>query len=791
MGAAGGTALENHEGVQSDLNNSFREGPPPKQAACSEEAAETEEEISIGRWLLHNGPILGAVIVLLVWLWLKFDVEGLWAIGKAALGLSFVIFIHELGHFAVAKWCDVHVTTFSIGFGPAIPGCRFKWGETTYKLALFPLGGYVQMVGQVDADESSDGSEEDPRSYRNKTVFQRMAIISAGVIMNVILAIICFIVVFQGPGKDRQAAVVSRVDTGAPAFVKGVRSGAEILQIGEVSNPYFENLMVRVMASGRGEKLTFVSQRPEDAEPITLHIEPRLDKKDHKDSKAMLGIGPADSLQLASRRMLDVSYSRPVAPGTPAESARGDFLFDDRIIATTDPDQDGTTYDPHKLTELPVDSRKTKEEGGLQRDFFEFRKRMKQMAGKEIVIQVAREGKKEPVSVVIEPAFHSTLGLRMEMGQITAVRENSPGAKAGVRPRSRVKDLEGDQIIAVEVAGADGTTTVYKGKTLDPVRLPYQLRQWADAYLRSKRNPADMRVTLQVKRHNEEQGPQYSDKTLQLEWDDGWKYDELVPFNAASPLAIPELGIAFQVKTTIAGRDPLAEGFAADALPVAGEIKECRFYSARPNGESKPTAWFSLKSDQWANVFYQLQMYPGAVKKIDVKVEFDKEIKEHTLTVREDKSWPLAGERGLILKRDLRRQKADNMAHAVALGFTDTYNSVVQVFQAIVGMATGRISVDQLGGPLTIANVAYRFAGYDFWEFIFFLGLISINLAVINALPIPVLDGGHMVFLLYEKLRGKPASEGVRIGATYAGLALILCLMGFVLYLDFSRIFGG
>ena len=82
-------------------------------------------------------------------------------------------------------------------------------------------------------------------------------------------------------------------------------------------------------------------------------------------------------------------------------------------------------------------------------------------------------------------------------------------------------------------------------------------------------------------------------------------------------------------------------------------------------------------------------------------------------------------------------------------------------------------------------------AQYDFWEFVFFLGLISVNLAVLNFLPIPVLDGGHMVFLIYEKLRGKPASEGVRIGATYAGLLLIGCLMIFVLFLDIRRLVGG
>ena len=71
------------------------------------------------------------------------------------------------------------------------------------------------------------------------------------------------------------------------------------------------------------------------------------------------------------------------------------------------------------------------------------------------------------------------------------------------------------------------------------------------------------------------------------------------------------------------------------------------------------------------------------------------------------------------------------------------------------------------------------------------LAAISVNLAVVNFLPIPVLDGGHMVFLIYEKLRGKPASEGVRVGATYAGLLLIGCLMIFVLVLDIRRLVGG
>ncbi len=304
--------MDNHEGMPRDEikptqpagpgdpnsrpgAEAFREGPPPNPiVAPAEKAEETEAPITSRDWWVQNGPVLAIVLALVALLVMKFDAEGLIAIAKAALGLSFVVFLHELGHFLAAKWCDVNVSTFSIGFGPAIPGCNFKWGETTYKLALFPLGGYVQMLGQVDGDEATDGSEDDPRSYRNKTVGQRMLIISAGVIMNVILAVVCFVIVFRGPGKDRMVGVIGAVDTSAPAFTKGLRSGAEILQIGDTKNPYFENLMVRVMASMRGEKLEFVYKMPGESQPHVLWIEPRNDS-DKGDKKFMIGLSPPES----------------------------------------------------------------------------------------------------------------------------------------------------------------------------------------------------------------------------------------------------------------------------------------------------------------------------------------------------------------------------------------------------------------------------------------------------------------------------------------------------------------
>jgi regulator of sigma E protease len=252
-------------------------------------------------------------------------------------------------------------------------------------------------------------------------------------------------------------------------------------------------------------------------------------------------------------------------------------------------------------------------------------------------------------------------------------------------------------------------------------------------------------------------------------------------------LPIPELGIAYQVQTTVVGVEPAPEGGGTSPLQAGDVIKAVRLVYHPTTEDAEPRKdEVTLEPNQWAWAFTNIA-WP-TVKQLTVKVERGKEIKEFTVTIREDRSWPRS-ERGLILASDLRRQKADNFVDAVALGLRDTKNNVVQVFQNLRGIFTGRISVKNLGGPVTIARIAFQFAGVDFWEFVFFLGLISVNLAVINFLPIPVLDGGHMVFLLYEKIRGKPASEQIRVGATYAGLLLLACVMVFVLYLDFSRIF--
>ena len=191
-------------------------------AAAAEAAEPSAPPLTPMGWLQQNSPFLVAFIAVVALLYHYFDFDGLIRGAEVVFGLGLVIFIHELGHFVAAKWCNVHVQTFSLGFGPALPGCSYRFGETTYKIGILPLGGFVQMVGEgADADED----ESYPRSYKNKTVLQRMVIISAGVVMNVLLGCVCFAVVYEFHGVPMPPAAVWRVDAGSPAWKAGIPTG--------------------------------------------------------------------------------------------------------------------------------------------------------------------------------------------------------------------------------------------------------------------------------------------------------------------------------------------------------------------------------------------------------------------------------------------------------------------------------------------------------------------------------------------------------------------------------------
>src|SRR5207249_5606279 len=110
----------------------------------------------------------------------------------AVLVLGFLIFVHELGHFLVAKLSGVRVLRFSLGFGPKIVGARF--GETEYAISLVPLGGYVKMLGEDDG-EATEAVVDPSRSFAHQPLYKRFAIVFAGPFSNLVSSWGCLLVV--------------------------------------------------------------------------------------------------------------------------------------------------------------------------------------------------------------------------------------------------------------------------------------------------------------------------------------------------------------------------------------------------------------------------------------------------------------------------------------------------------------------------------------------------------------------------------------------------------------------
>ncbi len=726
--------------------------------------------ISIRNWLVQNALTLSIVAAAIGYaLWREWDFL---LIGRVILGLGFVIFIHELGHFLAAKWCDVHVETFSIGFGPALPGCSTQIGETRYMLALLPLGGYVKMVGE--GADGEDG-EDDPRSFKNKTVGQRMLIISAGVIMNVILAAVCYVAVFMTAGVERTAGVVGLVDSGSPAWKAGLRPGAVLTRVGTIDNPYFNiDIMPEVMHWPTGEPMPVWYEV--HGQTIQTTVTP---KKFDGPGRQMIGIGQPFSTRLLSPNRLKLP---PYIPGSAASRATPELLNGDLIVGSSDPDQ------PDRTKPLPPDPRTTQPD---RLDHHELTRRFEQLAGRpvDLVVQRVVDGRKAELTVSLPPAFHANTGLVMQMGPVAAIRRDSPAERAGIRAKDAGEP--GDIIDAIELPQAAGRVLRITAapsaqadpnvdeRTLDPVRLPFELRRWAQS-----QPPGAKKVRLVLARQVEHK--ERKEVRVDVDWDDSWTYERSSPSGENSPLAIDELGLAYAVLSAVRSVAP-DSGAAGAGLQPGDIIKEVGFFDPRSDASPPKTEWRTIELGQWANAHWLLQA-GGNLRRMAVRFARSGAVQEAAWNCEPDTSWPLV-ERGLRFDYDTRLQRADSFFGALMMGGRDTLRQIGVIYNNLFAMVTNKVSFRKnASGPIMIAAVAYEFAGRNLPEFILFLGMISINLAVINFLPIPVLDGGHMAFLLYEKLRGRPAPEQLRVAATFVGVALIVSLMLFVTYLDFMRL---
>lgn len=207
--------------------------------------------------------------------------------------LTVVVFVHEMGHYLVGRWCGIGASAFSIGFGPELIGFTDKHG-TRWKLSAIPLGGYVKFLGDesatsspVGVDNSNLSAEEQSRAFHTQPVWKRAATVFAGPAFNIILTVVIFSVFFALYGRQIADPLVAGVQPGSPAAEAGFEPGDRFISIEGQKITTFSD--VQRMVSGRsGDELDFTVER--GGKMVDLKATPALvERTDPLGNKVKMG----------------------------------------------------------------------------------------------------------------------------------------------------------------------------------------------------------------------------------------------------------------------------------------------------------------------------------------------------------------------------------------------------------------------------------------------------------------------------------------------------------------------
>lgn len=358
-------------------------------------------------------------------------------IGPFFILLGLLIFVHELGHFLVAKFFGVRVETFSLGFGKKI--FSYKKGDTTYCLSMIPLGGYVKMFGD-DPTAEVTGSERQ-YAFLHKPVMQRVWIVLAGPLMNLFFAIFIFTMI-AGIGDELPGPVAGDIPADSKAFEAGFRSGDKILEINSEETPTWLHVRKQIEASG-GKALDFKVERQGEPQPLSIQASASMGENDNIFSSNRQ-VGQIQGLSQESRSTL-LGIKDPQSLAAKAGLRSLDLL-------------------------VSIDGKKVnywREIGPLLRQSAEAN------PGKPMAIELKDLTSPEKtevlrkVELVLNAGWEKATDLTSFIGiepaelYIYQIKKGSPADKAGVEPRDRVVSINGE-----EVTSWNGVLN--KVKTFDP-----------------------------------------------------------------------------------------------------------------------------------------------------------------------------------------------------------------------------------------------------------------------------------------------------------------------------------
>lgn len=590
----------------------------------------------------------------------------------AALGISFLIFIHELGHFVAARMFNVRIDTFSIGFGPRLFG--FRRGDTDYRISAIPLGGYVKMAGEYgDYDEDAELAPDDLMA---KPPWQRLIVFSGGVLVNFAFAFLVFPLAFT-MGVPFTAPIIGEVLPGGAAWTAGLQPGDEVLRVNGARIYGFSDIRVEVALGDPADASMLIRRNGQEQ---VVHLQPT---RNMAEGRYEIGIGPT----------LDSEVT--VVEGQPASDAglrTGDSIMTINGVALDQVDPPiGRVLPQARERGLPLEVRYERD-GRVHDTTIRARRR--------------ENAEPPPLRLGVLPTSTAIVGLR---GLAT-----SPAFP--LRLGDVVEAVDGQHVFtfteliaAVRSAPADELTlTVRRGEDMVSVIIPPDLRQ--------------------------------------VLMGDDVAFDNDMGGTRVLVLA----GGALHSAGLVDGDWLLA----IDDKPLASYVD----LQERVRDASQPVAIDYRRGADDSTHHVVIQMQPATLW-------------DYGFTLR-------------ILEINIQ----EDLVGAVRAGFDTSINILRTTWVTLVKLFTGEVAAKNLGGIVQISVIGYHFAEWGLAKLLFFLGMLSINLGFINILPIPVLDGGQVMFLLFEKIKGKRLSDRFMNSMQLAGLVAILTLVVYVTYNDIMKL---
>ncbi len=715
-----------------------------------------------------------------------------------AIGFGSIIFIHELGHFVAAKWAGIRVLAFSIGFGNVLcsyrKGIGFRKGSsdreyqklivdaqggrgdtredartklsgmvspTEYRLSMLPLGGYVKMLGQEDLNPEATSGEAD--SYQNCSVPKRMVVICAGVMMNLIMAAVLFVIVFM-VGLNSFPAKVGFIGEGSPAakaiaidhpeIATGLAREDRILSVNGNTIYSYDDLLPEIAMAPQNRPTKLLIERAGYDEPIVF--ETTLVKSGEL-GLFDLGIDPSMSTTIPA-------YSGVELLGRWERESKGygldGFEPGDRIVAANGV----AVHSPFDVLDLA---------------------RATQNA--PITLQVERQGEyaAETFEHTISPVPALQLATIQVDGKIArtqhllglmGVMMVNPNADQAHTKQGLVPGDLFAKIANIEYpTNAQGISAIqaHRGKPMDIVVL----RTDEDGILQRVKLTVEVNPDGTVgfwpansaRYTNIVAAPTPIEQTLESTATDGETKAQFVDTPASKLIEYPGSRIAavgdhlvanlrdVHLGILTATNEAYEAGDESFDVPVTIQLP----LPVQPDGSipTTTTTWTLTRAD----------------------VESVREL-----------GWTLPGGNAFasVFQVEQFVDKADGPLSAINRGLVKSRTTMLQTYLTFLRLFQGSVKVEHLKGPVGIAHLGTMIASQGWVRVLFFMAMISINLAVINFLPLPIVDGGQFLMLLYEGIRGKPVSIVFQNVTTLAGLALIGTIFIFVTFNDVKALFG-